>query len=166
LPIIPATMDDRGNGLTLTGSFVLGSGIADLYTGLNGGIGAPAYPAPTTGAALAAPVDAGLVSFDASGALKTIDWSSYMVGLQYYAPPAGKLWLAVNYSHMSSKNIAQFVMAPAGVFTKSDWLDGNLFFDLTPAVRFGVEYAYFQQTHGDGANEHNHRVQFSSWFIF
>jgi hypothetical protein len=67
---------------------------------------------------------------------------------------------------MSSKNILQFVAAPGAVFTKSDWLDGNLFYDLTPAVRLGLEYAYFRQTRGDGVTPLNHRVQFSTWLIF
>lgn len=66
---------------------------------------------------------------------------------------------------MSSGNIAQLA-APASVFVRSSWFDGNLFWDLSPAVRFGVEYAYFQQTRGDGEKPTNHRVQFSSWLIF
>jgi len=166
LPLIPATLDDRANALTVTGSYVVGSGIADLYTGLTGGIGAPAYPAPAMGAAIAAPIDPGLVAFDAAGVPHTIDWTSYIVGIQYYLPPSGTLWLAANYSHMSSKNIVQFVAAPGAVFTKSDWIDGNLFYDLTPAVRLGLEYAYFRQTRGDGVSPHNQRVQFSTWLIF
>jgi hypothetical protein len=165
IALVPGSMEERGNALTLTGSYVVGSGIADLYTGLTGGIPLPIYPMPAAGAAVVAPIDQGLVTFDGTGALKTIDWSSFMVGLQYYLPPAGKLWLAANYSHMSSGNIAQLA-APAAVFVRSDWLDGNLFWDLTPAVRFGLEYAYFRQTRGDGEKPTNQRVQFSSWFIF
>jgi hypothetical protein len=166
LPLIPATLDERGNGLTLTGSFVVGSGIADLYTGLTGGIPAPSYPMPAMGTALAFPVDAGLVAFDGAGALRTIDWTSYIAGVQYFLPPAGTFFLSANYSHMSSKNILQLAPGPAGVFTRSDWIDGNVFYDLTPAVRFGLEYAYFRQTRGDGVAATNHRVQLSSWLIF
>lgn len=81
IAIIPGSMEARRNALTLTGSYVAGSGIADLYTGLTGGITAPLYPAPAMGAAVVAPIDAGLVAFDATGALKSIDWTSFMVGL-------------------------------------------------------------------------------------
>jgi len=103
-----------------------------------------------------------------SGTLHTIDWTTYIAGVQYYAPPSGRLWLSANYSHASSKNIADFVAMTAlgNVFKKSDWFDGNLFFDLTPATRLGVEYAYFRQTRADDTNQHNHRVQFSAWFVF
>jgi hypothetical protein len=52
------------------------------------------------------------------------------------------------------------------VFNKSDWFDGNVFFDLTPAARLGAEYAYFRQTKASGENNHNHRVQFSAWLLF
>lgn len=37
-----------------------------------------------------------------------------MVGLQYYLPPEGRRWLAANYSHMSSGNVAQLA-APGSV---------------------------------------------------
>ncbi len=108
IPIVPATLDNRANGLTLTGSFVTGSGIADLYTGLTGGIAVPAYP----GGTYAAPIDAGLVQFDpATGRVHTIDWRTYMVGLQYYLPPSGQIFIAANYSHASSSNIASYLSA-------------------------------------------------------
>jgi hypothetical protein len=165
LPIIPASLDERGNALTLVGSFVTGSGTADLYSGM-GNPPAPAYPAPATGAALAAPVDPGLVVFDAAGELQTIDVTSYIVGLQYYLPPAGRIWASANYSHVTWGNIDQFGLAPGGIFTDSDWFDGNLFFDLTPAVRFGLEYAFFQQKRGDGQKPKNARLQFSTWYVF
>jgi hypothetical protein len=167
LPLVPATMEDRANALTLTGSFVTGTGISDLYTGLNGGLGAPAYP---TGGPSPAPVDPGLVAFDSTGNLHTIDWTSYIVGLQYYLPPSGKIWISGNFSRMVSKNVNQFVAStPAGqgsVFTESLWADGNLFWDLTPAARFGFEYAFFQQTRGDNQKPVDHRFQLSTWFLF
>ena len=166
LPIIQASMEDRRNALTFTGSFVTGSGIADLYTGMVNG-GAPVYPAPPTGAAVIAPVDAGLVAFDSSNELHTLDVMSYIVGLQYYLPPSGRVWVSANYSHVKWGNIDQFFPpSPAGIFTDSDWVDGNLFWDVTPAVRFGGEYSYFQQTRGDGQKPKNHRFQVSAWFIF
>jgi hypothetical protein len=37
---------------------------------------------------------------------------------------------------------------------------------LTPAVRLGLEYAYFSQRYVDNVNATNHRVQFSAWYPF
>jgi hypothetical protein len=165
VPVIRGTLEDRAHALTVVGSFVTGNGIADLYSGLTGGIASPAYPAPVMGAALVAPVDPGLVAFDASGALQTIKWTSYLVGVQYYLPPAGRLWVSVNYSHMSSSNIASFA-PPASVFTASNWADGNLFWSLDPTIRFGAEFSITRQTRGDGAQQRNDRVQFSAYYIF
>jgi hypothetical protein len=171
IPIIPATTEARANGLTFTGSFVTGSGISDLYTGLNGGVTFPALPIPM-GASSAPPynahLDNGLATFDADGNLHTINWQSYILGLQYYLPPSGKLWLAANYSHMNSTNAADYVSMDkkGGIFTKSDWVDGNLFWDALAGVRFGVEYAYFHQTYADDKTAKNHRVQFSAFYIF
>jgi hypothetical protein len=166
IPIVPTTMDDRANSLVLTGSFVTGSGIADLYTGMGNG-GSPAYPAPAMGNAIIAPVDGGLVAFDSSNNLHTIDVTSYIVGLQYYLPPSGHIWVSGNYSHVNWGNIDQFSAPNApGIISESDWADGNLFFDLTPAARFGFEYSFFQQKKEDGQKSKNHRFQLSTWFIF
>ena len=38
IPIIPATKETRGNSLAVSGEFVTGRGISDLYSGLTGGI--------------------------------------------------------------------------------------------------------------------------------
>ena len=161
VPIVPASDKDRANALTLTGSFVAGSGIADLYTGLTGGVTFNRPPANWT-----QNVDNGLVTYDTQSALHTIDWLSVLVGLQYYLPPSGHLWIAGNYSHMESGNIGDFGLNPASVIKKTDWADGNIFWDVTEPVRFGVEYAYFHQSFVDGSDSTNHRVQLSGWYIF
>lgn len=162
LPIIPGTLKDRGNALTLNASFANGSGFSDLFTGLNGGVRFPSLPG---GATYSANVDTGLVIFTPDGMLQTVDWRAFLVGLQYYLPPDGKLWISGNFSQMYSANAASFGPA-SGVFNHSWWADGNIFYDLTPAVRFGLEYAYFSQTFVDNVNATNHRVQFSAWYIF
>ena len=172
LPIIPATKASKANALTLTGSYVTGAGIADLYTSLSGGVGNPALPNP--GMAAPAPVytpniDNGLALFhlDAMGnaTLHPIQWTSYMVGLQYYLPPSGKVWLSANLSHMSSDNADDYGAATK-VFNASTWYDGNLFIDVTPAVRLGAEFAVFDQTYVDGVDAKNYRVQGSAFYIF
>jgi hypothetical protein len=162
IPILAATNDKRANALTLTGSYVRGAAIADLYTGLTGGVSFPPLPG---GAAYTPNVDNGLVIFDANGDLHAVDWKSQLYGLQYYLPGSGKVWFAANYSHMSSDNADQFG-ASNKVFTKSTWKDANVFWDLTPAVRLGLESAWFQQTYADGVEADNHRYQFSMFYMF
>jgi hypothetical protein len=168
LPVVPGSMNDRANALTLTGSFVTGSGIADLYSGLTGGVGFPALPnaagtmpAPT----YTADVDNGLVSFDANGVLRAVAWRSVLVGVQYYLPPSGKLWVAANYSQMESSNAGDFGVGNK-IFTRSRWASGNLFWDALPSVRLGVAYAWFSQSFADGTDAHNHRVSLSAFYIF
>jgi hypothetical protein len=167
IPLVPATMDHRDNALTLTGSFVTGAGINDLYTSLNGGAGFPTLPNPTM--VMPVPtysdIDAGLIAWDADGNAHPIKWESYIIGLQYYLPPSGKVWISANYSHMKSSNIGDF-FDKSKVFNKSDWVDGNLFWDALPPLRFGFEYAYFHQTFADDSKAKNHRAQFSAFYIF
>lgn len=170
IPVIPASPEDKGNALTLTGSFVRGTGIADLYTGLTGGLAFPAVPTATGTAAYSANIDNGLVAFDtATQELHTINWMSYMAGIQYYLPPSGRVWLSANVSGMKSTNIGDFATqygTANKVFNKSLWMDGNLFVDVNKAVRLGAEFAYFKQTYVDGHDAHNYRGQFSAFYIF
>ena len=80
IPVIPAAgAYDRGNRLTLIGSFVKGSGISDLITAeWRGAVPDLAQPCPGHPATLyTANIDNGLVSFDSSGVLHTIDWQAF-----------------------------------------------------------------------------------------
>jgi hypothetical protein len=168
IPIVPATKEHKENALTLTGDFVTGAGIADMYTGLSGGVGQPALPNPgmVTPAPTYTPnVDNGLVQFVADGTLHPVQWTSYLVGVQYYLPPSGKIWLAANYSHLSSDNAHAFG-DPKKVWDKSDWIDGNLFFDITPAVRLGLSLSQSKQTYVDGTDAKNYRAQGSVFLLF
>lgn len=169
VPVIPVQGTDRSNGLSLTGSYVRGAGTADIYTGLTGNIGAPpqvTYPDGSKSTAM----DAGIVGYDANGNLTAIQWRSFMVGAQYYLPGGGNFWVAANYSQMNSDNIADLAVntgsKAANVFKRSRWADANLFWDVTPAVRFGAEYAWFEQTYGDGNSAHNNRYQLSAFYLF
>jgi len=162
VPVLPGTLDSRANALTLTGSFVRGRGIADLYVGLTGGLTSPSAFGTSPG------VDAGLVALDANDVLQTVQWQSFIVGVQYYLPPSGSLWVSANYSEMKSDDIADLAGAAnaAKVFTKSRWYDANLFWDAATAVRFGVEYARTEQTYADSVSVHNNRVELASYFLF
>ena len=168
LPIIPAKNDyDRGNRLTLTGSFVKGTGIGDLVNAKGGAI-FPTLPNP----ALQQPppvytgnIDPGIVTFDIqNGVLHTIDWQTLMAGFQYYLPPTGRLFVAGNVTHAFSKNIASLYPVGAteiGLLTyiarQSTYYDANLFWDATPAVRIGASVQYTTMEYLDGQKPHNIR---------
>ena len=71
--MIPATKESHDGALTLTGSFVYGAGIADQYSGFNGGVGNDALPqpmpAPATPLTYTTALDGGLALFKADGTL-------------------------------------------------------------------------------------------------
>ncbi len=168
LPIVPVKNDDRANAFSLVSSYAVGAADADFYTGLNGGITFPPLPNPT--GAMPAPtytpnVDTGLVTFTPNGTLVAIRWWSFIVGLSYHLPPSGRVWISANYSHLQSGNIADLGIS-SQVYYVSNWFDGNLFCDLTTALRLGAEYARFQQSYGDDVSAVNNRFQVSGFWLF
>jgi hypothetical protein len=172
LPIVPAK-ERKSWALTAQGSLVRGTGIADFYTGLTGGVAFPNTPPLPKGYG-PLDIDTGLALLQNDLSMATVNWQSFLVGLQFYLPPQGKLWLAGNFSQMDSDNVTNFLAASAtsasqytnAVFTKSRWADVNLFWDATPAVRFGVEYSWFWQLYHDSVEATNHRFQFSAFYLF
>lgn len=176
LPVIPGRdANDRGNRLTLTGSFVEGTGIADLVTA-GGGATFPTLPNPAQAnpPPLYSPdIDNGLVTFDRTGVLHTIDWRTLMVGLQYYLPPSGRVIFSVNYTQSYSKNMAS--LYPRGgaeiellsrVAHLSRYADANLFWDVTPAVRVGGSVQYTTVEYIDGETPHNVRGMGQAVYVF
>jgi hypothetical protein len=172
LPVIPGSMDDRGHALSLTGSWVVGRGIADLFSGLSDGNTASwALPIPAgkaTAPTYTPDIDSGLVEVSQRGTFHPIKWQAFLGGVQYYLPPTGNVWISANYSYMKSSNILDFVdpAAKAALFDKAEWYDANLFLDVNIATRLGIEYAHIKQTYGDDTTRINHRVQFSGWLLF
>ncbi len=176
LPVIPAQDgSDRGNRLTLTGSFVVGSGIADLVNA-GGGASFPTLPNP---AMISPPpvytpdIDNGLVTFDTSGVLHTIDWQTFMVGLQYYLPPTGRVVVAANFTEAYSRNMAQLfpqggreIMLFSRVAKLSYYGDANVFFDVTPAVRVGGSFQYTATEYVDGTMPRNLRWMGQALYFF
>ena len=167
VPVIPAaSADDRGNRLTLIGSFVKGTGIADLIT--SGG-GAQFQPLPNPGQAsppfvYTPDIDNGLVTFDRNGVLHTIAWQAFRVGLQYYLPPTGRLFFSGNYTQSHSGNLAKLFLPGNSeiellgtIAHTSRYADANLFWDVTPAARIGVSGQYTQVNYLDGTKPHNIR---------
>lgn len=176
VPIIPASSaGDRGNRLTLTGSFVTGTGIGDLITA-GGGASFPTLPNPAQ--ANPAPlyngdIDNGIVSFDTQGVLHPIDWQAFKVGVQYYFPPTGRLILSANYTQAHSSNMAK--LFPKGgaeiellgrVADWSQYVDVNLFWDATPAARIGVSGQYTSVEYLDGDKPHNLRAMAQALYAF
>ncbi len=176
LPVLAAAnANDRSNRLTLTGAFVTGTGIGDLMT-VTGGATFPTLPNP----AQANPppeyegnIDAGLVSFDTQGVLHTIDWQAFRVGLVYYLPPTGRLIFSANYTQAYSKNMRD--LFPRGgaeielltrVADRSRYVDANLFFDATPALRFGISGSYMVVKYIDGDEPHNWRGRAQAMYFF
>jgi hypothetical protein len=166
IPIIPQTSLSTIGALTLLGSLQTGSGFADQYSALTGGIAFPAFPATAPATPATANIDAGLVTYDAAGTLHTIDWTNFLIGAQYFLPPAGNVWLSVNYSHLTSGNIDDYGANLATIFTSMRWNDVCLFWAATPAVRVGAEYAYYKQTFADDSSRGTARFQLSGLYLF
>jgi hypothetical protein len=124
--------------------------------------------APQVGLPYTPNIDPGLVAFDQSEVLHTINWQTFVIGLQYYLPPRGRAFVSGNYSQGDSNNIASLYhpitprqpwINPLGVFQFSRYVDGNVFLDITPAVRMGLSYQWVQQKLTDDTTVHNHRVE-------
>jgi hypothetical protein len=171
IPVIPGRPDKRGNSLSLTGEFVWGYGISDEYTGLTGGVTqfpATMIPNPTMkmNPTYTPNIDNGMVVFTADGGAHLIQWQTFIVGAQYTLPGlSGRLWVSGNYSRSTSDNAHSYGAATAAR-SGEDFADANAFFDLTPAVRFGAEYAWFNDHYADGKDATNYRLQISAFYIF
>ena len=171
IPIIPASSaTDKANALTATGSFVTGSGDGDLY-GLTGGATFPSLPPPAGGGtapAFNANIDNGIVQYDSNGVLRTLNWTTFMVGLQYYLPPHGEVLLAADYTQGDSDNITDGLTGSAlgKVMKKSQFFEATLLADITPAIRAGFAWQHLEQTLGDGVKNTNERFELSAYYFF
>jgi hypothetical protein len=155
LPIIPIkAVEDRGNSLTLTGEYSIGTGIADMYTFMDGGSRFPLLPNPSTLMPVTWPanVDPGLVTFDRNLNVKSINWQAFVGGVQYYLPiDNGRVMISGLYSRVWSNNIRDLTPFPSygGIFTKMEYFDANVSFDFTPSVVLGLSFQSVKQTFGD-----------------
>jgi hypothetical protein len=164
IPILPASKVG-GLSLAFNGEAAIGTGDADLYTGLNGGAAFGAPPGVTAAQAAAfQDVDPGLVGFTPNGVLSTVDFRTYIAGLQFHGGPA---ILAANVSQVYSKNIQEFPSAaPVTTWRRQTWWDGAFLVDVTSGVRLGVEYAQTRQYRLTGQTGKDSRVFASGFFIF
>ncbi|MDB4981189.1 MAG: hypothetical protein JWM82_1941 [Myxococcales bacterium] len=177
LPIIPASSNKkRGNSLSVTGEYSRGTGIADMYTDLTGGLLFPALPNPTgRDAASNAPpvytpnIDSGIVTFDGDNRLRTCNWEGFVAGLQYYLPIAnGRVWVSGIHSQVKSNNIVEItpLAGRGGVYNHSKYYDGSLFVAITDAIQMGVSISRIDQTLGDGVPVQNYRTSFATQMFF
>jgi hypothetical protein len=181
LPIIPAKdAFDRSNRLTLVGSFVTGTGIADLLT-VDGGATFTPLPNPTQASPpleYESNTDPGLVTFDLrTTLLHTIDWQAFRVGLQYYLP-GGRVLFSANFTQAHSGNLSKLYMKGGAEIEQlvrladtSRYADANLFWDVTPSVRVGLSGQYTTVTYLEDNQQkrqkpHNIRGMAQTVFVF
>jgi hypothetical protein len=177
IPVIPGGKDSKGNSLALDGEVSYGYGDGDMYTGLTGG--SSITGAPLSAAAIPMGynprIDNGIAAYDAGGGLHMLAWTAFFVGAQYYLPGKGNWIISGNYGRIQADNLKGLAnLATAGAITAynqstrhaEDWFDVNLYWDMTPAVRWGVEYANFHESYNDGQAAVNYRGQFTGCFLF
>lgn len=176
LPVIPVEDEyDRSNALTLAGSYVRGTGIGDLMR-VDGGARFPPLPNPARASPppeYEANVDEGLVTFDRLGVLYTIDWEGFRADVQYYLPPNGRVRLAAIFTQAYSKNMGG--LYPQGgaeidlvthIADRVRYIEGNVFWDVTPEVRLGAAGILTTVRYLDGEEPQNVRVKATANYFF
>jgi hypothetical protein len=173
LPIIPASGSNLSNTLSLTAEASKGTGVADLYLTLTGGVLFPSLPNPHN--VLPAPnyvpnIDQGIVTYDVDGNLRTINWEGMMVNAHYHLPfREGKmLGLSGTFSGLRSNNALRWtpVQGQAFVWDLGWYADGTAWWAITPAFQMAVSYQRQNQRFGDGVWAVNNRVHAGWWFFF
>lgn len=176
LPIIPAhgpDKEDLSNALSLTVEGSMGTGVADLYPGLTGGVQFPSLPNPQP--LLPVPVytpniDPGIATYDSNDVLQTINWSSVVANLHYHFPfeNGRRLWVSFTGALIQSNNAVELtpIEGQSAVWSKGAYADGNLWISVTSPLLVGLSAQYEQQTFGDGIVAHNYRGEASCYFYF
>ena len=157
-----------------------GYGIADLYTVSHRRHQLPVHPPQRhSGGVVSAEHRQRAGDVRRSGNLHPIQWTTFNVGLQYYLPfTNGHAFIAGNYGHIESNNIAEFTQTAlpnptvltfaqaSAVVHQADFYDGDLFADIAWGVRLGVEGSYYTQKYVDGVSANDVRLQAAGMFIF
>jgi len=187
LPIIPAKDGtDRGNALTLTGEFGHSTGDADqsrndrgrdhaqcvslapgIYVNYYGKRDAHGQRvSPLIGTPYNAQRRSGLVGSIERGH-SHYQFGDIVVGIQYYLPPTGRVFVSGNYSQGKIQQHPN-LFHPLCPISHGSMLgripvfaygDGNIFFDLTPAVRMGLSYQRVDQKLAEDTSVHNNRFE-------
>lgn len=177
LPVIPAwSAKERGNALSFTAEYSRGTGIADMYSDLTGGLLFPSLPnpqdrqQPTNPPPVYTPnIDSGIVTYDGDNRLRTCNWEGFVVGAQYYLPIAhGRVWVSGTYSQIRSSNIKDITPMPGwgGIFTHASYYDVSLFAAITDQIQTGLAVQRSDQTFGDGVVAWNWRTELGMHLFF
>jgi hypothetical protein len=173
LPLIPASGNDLGGALSVTGELTYGSGISDLYPGLTGGVGFPSLPNPNNTQVVpqyTPDIDPGIVTFDANFQLQAVKWTGVVTNFHYHLPVADgrKLWVSGTFSMAKSNNALDLTPQAGQQFTwnKGVYADGNVWIGLTPYVQMALSAQWMQQTFGDGVTATNLRGEASFYMYF
>jgi hypothetical protein len=166
IPILPAwSKDDVGNALTLTAEYSNGTGVADMYTELTGGVLFPTIPnlqGDTLPPLYKPDMDPGIVTFDGEGRIRTVNWKAFVIGVQYYLPVMkGRISVSGIYSRLQSNNAAALTPVPfrQAVYDKAEYFDGNVFVRLTDSYRIAGSFQTVKQTFSDRVETRNNRIQ-------
>jgi hypothetical protein len=92
------------------------------------------------------------VTFDRNFNLQTIDWEAIVGNVEYFLPvDNGRIWIEGSYSRIWSDNIKDLTPFPSwgGIFTKMEYFDANVGFDVTPWVAVALSFQSVAQTFGD-----------------
>jgi hypothetical protein len=177
LPIRSATRASHDGSAALTAEYVYGAGTSDMYTGLGaaGTINPSLPPTEPGGAPVRYPANftPGLAAYDATGRLELLQWTSYMIGLEYYpGGVGGRVGTWMNYGHMASANSRRFggpdVNDPVLGRTRESeiFVDAGVSFDPTRATRVSSGLALFRDHYVDGTIARNYSVMSSAWLFF
>jgi hypothetical protein len=177
LPVIPAwNATDRGNALSVTAEYSRGTGIADMYSDLTGGLLFPSLPnpqdrqQPTNPPPVYTPnIDSGIVTYDGDNRLRTCNWQGFVAGAQYYLPIAhGRVWVSGTYSQIRSNNIKDITPLAGwgGIYTRSTYFDASLFAAITDQMQTGLALQRTYQTFGDGVVAWNWRSELGMHLFF
>jgi hypothetical protein len=176
LPIVPAhgpDKEDLSNALSLTVEGSMGTGVADLYPGLTGGVMFPSLPNPQL--LLPVPVytpnvDPGIATYDTNNVLQTINWSSVVGNLHYHFPFDGgrRLWVSFTGALIRSNNAVELtpLEGQSAVWKQGEYADGNLWISVTNPLLVGLSVQAEWQTFGDDVVAHNYRGEASCYFYF
>jgi len=170
LPIVPATQASHDNAFALSGELVIGKGTSDMYTALStASPGNPPIPAAMPGGPAGTYVpnfDAGFAAYDAMGNVELIQWTSYMVGAEYYPPGLdGRLGLFASYGHMQSSNASKFG-DPTKTRDHEDFFGSGFYVNPTKQTRVGLDFGFYGDHYVDGTSANNYSILSSSWLFF
>jgi hypothetical protein len=162
---------DVSNTLSLLGEFSLGTGYGDEFAGWTGNLASPlnsAAAAPSRNVNL----DAGIGDFDSTGAFQLVNLRTFNTHLQYHLSAESRTWFNLGYGQLYSSNIGQLTNARGLTssgsvpYDREEVLFGNVFHDLSQAIRVAFEYSYLRTRYTDGVFGHNNRLQLTAWLRF